>query len=127
MADKEDTKTTTCKKDAIIASLRMGSFITAACKAASIDRGIYYDWLSADKKFAKRVESAKISRVSKVEDALFNTAIEGNTTAGIFFLCNRDRANWRSVQHIVHGGDIEVTHTTTDLLNAMREQQHKNG
>jgi len=87
-------------KKALIESLKQGAFITTACDKVGISRDSFYDWYHKDKKFRDEVDKALTSRIKIVEDVLFKKALEGNVTAIIFFLCNRDPERWKNVQRV---------------------------
>lgn len=46
---------------------------------------------------------------AQVERSLFNQAMRGNTTASIFWLCNRDPERWQNLQQVKHSGTMAVT------------------
>ena len=99
MSDKS-TKSTKLDKtvkhqEAVIDGLKDGATITDACKAAGIERTIYYLWCVKEPEFAKKAEAAKDSRIYRVEDALFKSALDGNVTAQIYFLQNRASDKWQ--------------------------------
>ena len=96
------------KKQALIKSISSASTITDACEAADCSRDSYYTWYHEDKKFKKAIDTAKKSQIQAVENALFKSATDGNITAQIFFLCNRARQDWESVNKVEHRGGIEV-------------------
>jgi len=45
----------------------------------------------------------------RVENALYNKAINGDTTAMIFWLKNRKPEQWREKQEIAHSGGLDIT------------------
>ncbi len=44
----------------------------------------------------------------RVENALYNKAINGDTTAMIFWLKNRKPEQWREKQEIAHSGGLDI-------------------
>lgn len=48
------------------------------------------------------IKEGKEEGIKQVTNALFNKAMEGDNTAMLFFLCNRDKNNWRHVSNIQH-------------------------
>ena len=84
--------------NAILESLKDGATITDACKAAGVSRVALYVWRKEDEAFDHHIQEALESRVQRVEDALYKSAINGNTTAQIFYLKNK--ADWKEVQHL---------------------------
>ena len=55
-----------------------------------------------------------MSRIKVVEDALFNNAVNGNTTAQIFFLCNRDPDRWQHLYKIQASGNMGINTSLSD-------------
>lgn len=96
------------KKQTIIQSIASAANVTAACEAVECSREAYYKWYHTDKKFKKAIDAAKASRVQAVEGALFKSALDGNITAQIFFLCNRARDKWESINKVEHSGRIKT-------------------
>lgn len=94
------TLSTAIKKQAILKSLKNGSFVSTACKEAGIDRGTFYNWCIADKKFYEAVEESKQGQIGVAEDSLYKNVLAGNVTAQIFFLCNRARGKWQNVSKV---------------------------
>ncbi|NLT46172.1 MAG: hypothetical protein GXX80_11775 [Thermotogaceae bacterium] len=62
-----------------------------------------YPALSAALKEGKEVADYR------VENALYNKAINGDTTAMIFWLKNRRSEQWREKQEVAHSGGIDIT------------------
>ena len=114
------------RKEAVLASLTEGASTTKACKAAGINRNTYYAWRNKDPAFLEATDVALDSRIHSVEDALYRKALDGNTTAQIFFLCNRSNGRWRHVQHIQHSGGIDhgLKPDLAALLVAARNNGH---
>jgi hypothetical protein len=84
------------RKNIIIESLENGATVISACEKCDINPATYYKWYHKDSKFRDRVEEAKRSRISIVEDALYKSAATGDTRAGIFILVNRGEGRWRT-------------------------------
>ena len=62
-----------------------------------------------------------------VENALFQNALSGNTTAQIFWLKNRKPEQWREKQNIEMSGDMNVNNpfaelTTKELKKLVRDE-----
>ena len=53
---------------------------------------------------------------SEVEKSLYQTALDGNTTAQIFWLKNRKAKEWRDKQQIEHEGKVDVNIVGLDEL-----------
>lgn len=54
-----------------------------------------YDWKSRFPEFSKALKKGKEVVDFEVENALLKSALEGNTTAQIFWLKNRKRDKWK--------------------------------
>ena len=93
-------KRTPSRLKAVIRSIRKGSSINAACLAAGIDVVSFWRWRKKDPKLDHLVKTTYDSRIQIVEDALYKAALEGNITAQIFFLKNRQPNRWRDVHDI---------------------------
>jgi len=97
---EESNKGNALKKEMIIVSLGNGCTVTASCEAAGISRKTFYRWLKADTEFAELVAHTEQSATLCVEDALWNKAVDGNVTAMIFWLCNREADRWKNVNKV---------------------------
>ena len=67
------------------------------------------------KKFANISNALKVNKDiadRQVENALFKAALEGNTTAQIFWLKNRKTKEWRDRQDIEHSGVLNVANVS---------------
>jgi len=65
---------------------------------------------------SKALHDARESTGDAIENALIESALEGNTTAQIFYL--KCRRNWREHQHI-HIEDVNVTELSDEELEAL--------
>jgi transposase-like protein len=96
------------KLRAILKSFKQGASIQAACKAAAIDTSTLWKWRKANERLDELIRNTIDSRIQVVEDALFKKALEGNTTAMIFFLTNRAPERWADrralVQNNIYNG-----------------------
>lgn len=101
------------KREQFVKFLREGYTITAASKAMGITRQTYYEAASKIPEFAAEVHQARDQVTEIIEDSLYKQALDGNTTATIFWLCNRAPHRWRHVQK------IEVDNVT-DLRQRLR-------
>lgn len=110
------------QQKALIESLEKGNSITEACDQANVSRGTYYNWRAQYPEWAAQCDNALKLQVNVVEDALYEKACNGNTTAMIFYLCNRAPSDWRHVAHIEHtgggGGPIQHTFDPSQLSTA---------
>lgn len=60
-----------------------------------IGKTAFYEWKNKYPEFAEALKEGKEVADFKVENALYKAALEGNTTAAIFWLKNRKPAQWR--------------------------------
>lgn len=61
----------------------------------TLNQDTFYTWKKKYPEFAEALKQGRFIAIAQVEDALFNSAMSGNTAAQIFYLKNRDRANWK--------------------------------
>lgn len=103
----------------ILKSIKKGSSINAACKAASLDVSTFWHWRRKDGRLDELVKSIYESRVAIVEDALYKSALDGNVTAQIFFLKNRAMDRWRDKQEqeVSFDGDFNVNNTVGEHID----------
>ena len=106
--------------DAILQSLRDGATITAACETAKIGRVTLYYWRQDDPILDAAVEDAKKSRPQMVEDSLYKAAIDGNTTAQIFYLKNK--GGWKDSPAIEVNTYTQVWNHAIDKAKAIDER-----
>lgn len=64
------------------------------------------EWRNKYPEISESLKEGKDDVDRQVENALFKAAIEGNTTAQIFWLKNRKRLEWRDKQEIEHSGEV---------------------
>jgi len=104
------------KRKAIIASITNGACNADAYRAAEVPEKTFYNWMHDDL-FRSAVDTARLAgrniRIRNVEDALYSTAIDGNTTAQIFFLKNRLSKEWADKHEIQGGADKTVINVIT--------------
>lgn len=65
------------KKAAFLAAFAETGNVTAAAKAADINRTLHYQWLETDTDYAKRFEEAREQAVERMEREALRRAIEG--------------------------------------------------
>src|SRR5579862_6675500 len=76
----------TLKKEALLAAYsRLGS-ITAAAKAAKIDRSTHYEWHKSDEAYRKAFAEAREQAGDALEDEAARRAFDGSDTLLIFLL-----------------------------------------
>ena len=91
------TEVTTKKIAKILDSIEQGMAISIACEKHDLSRPTFYKWVNDDEANKKKLYTIIDQRTSDVEDALFRKAIDGDTTAMIFWLKNRSRERWADV------------------------------
>lgn len=64
------------------------------------------EWRNKYPEISEALKEGKDDVDRQVENALFRSALEGNTTAQIFWLKNRKRLEWRDKQEIEHSGEV---------------------
>jgi hypothetical protein len=65
-----------------------------------------YNRKKVDVQLVQSLKKGKAQGIATISNALFQTAVDGNTTAQIFYLKNRDPENWSDRQQL----DALVTH-----------------
>lgn len=79
------------------------------------------NWKLKHPEFVESIRAGKEDADSKVAQSLYNTALDGNTTAQIFWLKNRRSKEWRDKQEINHqseDGSMSPTEISDDELTA---------
>lgn len=128
------TKVRSKRKNAIIENLSKGVAVKDVCKNVGINPKTFYEWIKIDKQFAKDIRQAdelKIkTEVELVKTALLKRAcgyeyteihresgpkgitnktiikqVAPDTGAIVFYLCNRDKDNFKNTQKIEHSND----------------------
>ena len=76
-------------------------------------------WQNRYPELADALEDGRELADARVEDSLYKRACGGDTTACIFWLCNRRKDSWRHVQRIEHTGKDgqPIEHLTTDAVD----------
>jgi len=69
-----------------------------------IGESTFYAKKAKNKEIQDAVKRGRDKGVAEVSNALFKSALKGNVTAQIFFLCNKDKENWQNVNKIEHSG-----------------------
>lgn len=112
------------KQTKLLSLLRNGERRGAACAGSGVDYKRFRDQLRTDPDFAQAVVEAEAEANERVEDALFNTALAGNTTAQMFWLSNRDPERWtdRRRQDVKVDGKIEHDHDVRSILESKLDE-----
>ncbi len=91
----------------------------------NISEDTFYEYKKRYSEFSESLKKGKEIVDYEVENALLKTALEGNTTAQIFWLKNRRPSKWREKQEIQHSGNINnpFTDLTTEELRQLIEDE----
>jgi len=96
------------EKDALLEQLKLTPIIEIACKKTGIGKASFYRWRDSDKEFAQKAETALKEGVSLmndiVESRLLSAIQDGNLTAIIFWLRNRN-PNYNEAKTEINIGD----------------------
>lgn len=79
-----------------------------------------YNWKNSNVEFFEVLKADRDYCDDQVENALYKAAMEGNTTAQIFWLKNRRRNDWRDKQELEVSGEVGIT----DALRQARERMN---
>lgn len=101
-----------------------------AATLVGVSRMTIHDHMKKDKGFADAISEAETDATAKVENALYEAAISGNTTAIQVFLYNRDPKRWsdkRNIQLAGEGGgpikvDIDGKGKLLQILNRLSKR-----
>lgn len=102
--------------DQAMAMCSMGATSKQLADFFGVSIATIYNWRSRYPEFLEALKVAKDAADSLVERSLYEKALAGDTTAQIFWLKNRKRAEWRDrIDHNVTG---QLTTMTDDEINA---------
>ena len=99
-AKRRPTKFTATRRAKFLLSLGRGASIESAAAAVGVNKSTIYETKKEDTEFAAAVDQARLTAVKVIEGALWRKARSGNTTAQIFYLCNRRPEDWKHVNRI---------------------------
>lgn len=80
-----------------------------------------YEWKKQYGKICEALKKGKEVVDYQVENALLSAALEGNTTAQIFWLKNRRPDKWRDKPEESRGARDAETNAQDDLMRAIKE------
>ncbi len=92
---------------------RLGATDVEVAKALEVQVSAIYDWRNKYEAFSAAMRTGKDFADERVVRSLYQNAIEGDTTAQIFWLKNRRPGEWRDKHDLNHGGTI--THGTSAI------------
>lgn len=85
-----------------------------------IGKNTFYEYKNKHQDFSDALKRGKEIVDYEVENALLKSALEGNTTAQIFWLKNRKPKQWKDKQEIEHSESIGKQ--TNELLESINRQ-----
>lgn len=89
-----------------------GATWSAVAKACGVEPSTVRLWAERHEGFSAAIKEAKAAVDDAVEGSFFGKALGGDTTAGIFWLCNRRPESWRHVNRVevtgAEGGPVAV-------------------
>jgi hypothetical protein len=118
---KQDTKKN--KKRFIETYSQMLGDITATCKAISITRHTYYNWLYKDNKFKRLIEVQDEVNLDFAENCLKERMKAGDTRAIIFYLESKgkNRGYGKNIDVTSNGKDIAPPTIILKRINSREE------
>ena len=93
-------KFTAPKRALVLKAIAKGTTRTAAMEAVGLHRSALSHTMKRDPEFAQLVEAAEMPVHEAVESSLLKSAMSGNVTAQIFYLCNRAKERWTHVNQV---------------------------
>jgi transposase-like protein len=87
-----------------------------------ISKQTFYEWRNKFSDFADLIKEDKDYADTQVENALYKAAMEGNTTAQIFWLKNRRRNNWKDKQDVEVSGEVGIVDAMIRKANERKER-----
>lgn len=103
------------EKDVYNACL-LGATNKELAKKLNVNLGTINLWIETKPKFMDAIKAGREIADEKVAKSMYKTAIDGNTTAQIFWLKNRHRDKWRDKHEVEQSGKVEVTMVNLDDL-----------
>lgn len=73
-------------------------------------------WITEKPEFIGAIKEGREKADANVAHSLYNKALNGDTTACIFWLKNRRAANWRDKQEVDHTGQLDLTVITRKIV-----------
>lgn len=90
-------------------------------KNMAVNIATLYRWKQAHCQICEALKKGKEVVDYQVENALLSAALEGNTTAQIFWLKNRRPDKWRDKPEESRGARDAETNAQDDLMRAIKE------
>lgn len=101
-------KITPDKVEQVIAALRIGADIAGAAHLISVSTSGLERYMVRHPLVKVRADEARKIADDRVQSALYKSAVGGNVTAMIFWLKNRQSAEWRDRRELALG-DLNVS------------------
>jgi transposase-like protein len=107
------TEEQSIRSNAVLASLRKGATVSAACEAADVSRSQWYEWLKKYPNLRRQALENETAAVAIVEDVLFAGALMALSdpryqTSVIFFLKSRKRKVYGDRVSVVDETKVEA-------------------
>ena len=101
-------KFTAPRRALVLQAISEGKTRSAAMESLGLARQTLTMAMKRDPEFAALVEAAEMPVHEAVESALLKSAMSGNVTAQIFYLCNRAKERWTHVNQVKVDTKIDV-------------------
>lgn len=112
--------------DAISAMCRSGATLDNLAEKFKVNVGTIHEYKNKFPDFNNAIRSNNEIADFTVENALYNNAIEGNLSAQIFWMKNRQPKRWRDKQHVFQTSTVtqrkDYEHLTDEELESEMEQ-----
>lgn len=95
-----------------------GGNINDACSVTNVARRTVYLWIEKEEWFKHNIEDIREISVDNVESALYKNAIEGNTTAQIFYLKTQGKKRGYIERQEITGVDGEPTSFEVTIIES---------
>lgn len=103
-----DSTASAAKKDAFLANLGISGNVSAASKAAGVDRKTPYNWRDADAEFAAAWDAQCEHGLDTLEREAARRALDSSDTLLIFLLKSKRRAVFGEHQVVEHAGSVTL-------------------
>lgn len=102
--DKRDAQRARLQ-ELFLEALGQSPSVTKACEAAQVGRNTAYRWRDEYPEFADRWDDIKAAGIERLEDALYQRAIDTSDQAAMFLLKALKPHVYRDQQRVEHVGD----------------------
>ena len=111
-------KFTASRRALVLEAISEGKTRSAAMESVGLARQTLTMAMKRDPEFAALVEAAEMPVHEAVESALLKSAMSGNVTAQIFYLCNRQPERWTHVNQVRVDTKVDVHIGAAEALQA---------